>query len=168
MYEIGRICVKLAGRDAGGESVIVDVLDDKFVMIDGNVRRKKCNIIHLEPTSKKIDIKKGASHSEVKTAFEKIGLPVWETKPRKVAERPRKIRKKKEKVVAEVKTKGKVAANVKKDAKKEEKTEKPVKDAKVVEEKKTEKKAEPKKVEVKKEINSTKKQVVKKKAVKKE
>ena len=26
MIEIGRICVKLAGRDAGGECVVVDVL----------------------------------------------------------------------------------------------------------------------------------------------
>ena len=51
-------CVKIAGRDAGGRAVIVDVLDDNFVLIDGGVRRRKCNIIHLEPSDKKIDIKK--------------------------------------------------------------------------------------------------------------
>jgi len=52
MYEIGRICIKIAGRDAGRECVIVDVLKDKFMLIDGNVRRRKCNVIHLEPTKK--------------------------------------------------------------------------------------------------------------------
>ena len=110
MYEVGRICIKLAGRDAGKEAVIVDILDDKYVLIDGNVRRRKCNIMHLEPTSKMIEVKKKASHAEVKTAFEKINLGVWETKPRQTVERPKKVRVKKEtkkedKKVKEVKKK---------------------------------------------------------------
>ena len=95
MIEIGRICLKLAGRDGGREAVIVDILDNNFVLIDGNVRRRKCNILHLEPTSKKIDIKKGASHEEVKKEFVKLELPVWETKKKEKVERPRKIRGKK-------------------------------------------------------------------------
>ena len=57
MFEIGRICLKLAGRDAGREAVIVEILDDRHVLVDGNVRRRKCNIMHLEPTAKKIEIK---------------------------------------------------------------------------------------------------------------
>ncbi len=142
MYEIGRICVKLAGRDSGGEAVIVDILDDKYVLIDGNVRRRKCNIMHLEPSERKIAIKKGATHQTVKAAFEKIGLPVWETKPRKAGERPRKVRKKKVKVEEEGKKKGKKGEEKKEGAGKKGKTEKKgkkekvVKEAEIVEEKK--------------------------------
>ena len=58
MIEIGRICIKTAGRDGGREAVVVDVLDNTYVLVDGNVRRRKCNILHLEPTSRKMDIKK--------------------------------------------------------------------------------------------------------------
>lgn len=154
MYEVGRICIKIAGRDAGREAVIIDILDDKLVLIDGNVRRRKCNVFHLEPTAKKVDIKKKASHEEVKAAFEKIGLGTWETKPRKTAERPKKVRKKKENVEEK-------KGVTKKTTKKEDKI---VKEAKVVEEKK-----EPKKDGKKAETKETtiKKKVVKK-TVKKE
>lgn len=96
MIEIGRICVKLAGRDAGREAVIVDILDDKYVLVDGNVRRRKCNILHLEPTERKADIKKNASHEDVKEEFSKLKLPVWEAKAKEKGERPRKVRGKKE------------------------------------------------------------------------
>ena len=48
--EIGRICVKTAGRDASKKCVIIDLLDDKYVLIDGETRRRKCNIIHIEPS----------------------------------------------------------------------------------------------------------------------
>jgi large subunit ribosomal protein L14e len=58
MYQIGRLCVKLAGRDARKKCVIIDVLDNNFVMIDGQTRRKKCNIRHLEPLDKVLKIKK--------------------------------------------------------------------------------------------------------------
>jgi len=95
MIEIGRICVKICGRDGGGECVVVDILKDNYVLIDGNVRRRKCNILHLEPTSKKMDIKKGASHEDVKKEFAKLKIAVWETKKKEKTERPRKMRKKK-------------------------------------------------------------------------
>ena len=117
MLGVGRVCVKIAGRDAGGECVIVDVLDGKLVLIDGNVRRKKCNVLHLEPTAKTLDIKQGATHEEVKKAFELLSLPVWETKAKQPAARPLKRRgikgegsgekPKKEKKVREAKVVGK-------------------------------------------------------------
>lgn len=96
MIEIGRICVKLAGRDAGRECVIVDILDEQYVLIDGNVRRRKCNILHIEPTSRSIELKKGASHEEVKKEFSKLKIPVWDTKPKPKTERPKKKRKTRE------------------------------------------------------------------------
>lgn len=81
MLEVGRICVKLAGRDAGKKAVIVDV-QDNYATIDGEVRRRKCNMFHLEPTSKTIEIKKNASHSDIKSEFEKLGMKVFESKPK--------------------------------------------------------------------------------------
>ena len=115
--EIGRLCVKIAGRDAGGKCVVVDTVDDNYVLIDGDVRRKKCNIKHLEPLADTIDIKKGASHADVAAAFKKLKLDVWETKKKEAAEKPKRVRKVKEKA-PEAKPK-----KEKKPAKKEEKPE---------------------------------------------
>ena len=125
MIEVGRICVKIAGRDAGGKCVVVDILDDNFVTIDGNVRRRKCNVAHLEPMDETIKISKGATHEDVKSEFDKLKISVWSTKPKKAGERPRKIRGKKKKVeaaAAETKGKGKKSAK-KEDSKTAEKKE---------------------------------------------
>ena len=102
MIEVGRICVKIAGRDSGRKCVVVEIVDDNYVMIDGDVRRKKCNIRHLEPLDKVIKISKGASHADVETEFKKLKLSVWKTKPKKAEERPRKKRKVKKKVEEKV------------------------------------------------------------------
>ncbi len=117
MIEIGRLCVKTAGRDSRRKCVIVDIVDDNFVLIDGDVRRKKCNIKHLEPLDKVIKIRKGASHDIVVSEFKKLKLPIWEKKSKEKKERPRKVRKKKEKRPEEEKKPKKV---VKKEKPKEE------------------------------------------------
>lgn len=93
MIEIGRLCIKLAGRDAGLKCVVVDILDDKFVLIDGETRRRKCNILHIEPLKDIIKIKKNDSHETIKEEFEKLGLKARETNPKQKTERPRKKRK---------------------------------------------------------------------------
>ncbi len=72
--EIGRVCVKTAGREAGKICVIVDILDKNFVIVDGLVKRRRCNIKHLEPTEKKVDIERGASTEEVRLALDAAGL----------------------------------------------------------------------------------------------
>ncbi len=77
--EVGRICVKLRGREAGRKCVIVDIIDENFVLITGpkqltGVKRRRCNIDHLEPLDKKIEISKGASDEEVLKALESAGL----------------------------------------------------------------------------------------------
>ena len=98
--EVGRLCVKIAGRDAGKECLIVDVTDKNFVLIDGNTRRRKCNIDHLELLPQKADIKKGATHEEVLTALKALGIkpeaksPAKPKKERKVAEAPKAEEKK--------------------------------------------------------------------------
>jgi large subunit ribosomal protein L14e len=80
VFEIGRLVMKIAGRDAGGKGVVVEQLDSIYVLVDGGLRRKKVNIKHLEPLSAVIELNSGAAHEEVKRAFEKLGLLVWEKK----------------------------------------------------------------------------------------
>ena len=74
--EVGRICVKLSGRETGQKCVIVDVIDKNFVLATGpqkisGVRRRRTNVKHLEPTEDSIDIKKGASDEDVAKAIGK-------------------------------------------------------------------------------------------------
>jgi large subunit ribosomal protein L14e len=95
MIDVGRICVKTAGRDAGLKCVVVDVIDDNFVLIDGETRRRKCNILHLEPLDKTVELKKGASHADVVKAFERLGYGVFAPKTKQKKARPRKARKSK-------------------------------------------------------------------------
>lgn len=77
--EIGRICVKLCGREAGKKCVIVDIIDKNFVLITGpkpvtGVKRRRTNIKHLDPLPEKIDIKRGASDNDVIEALKAKGL----------------------------------------------------------------------------------------------
>ena len=95
MIELGRLCLKIAGRDAGKKCIVIDILDNNYVLIDGETRRRKCNISHLEPLDVVIEVKKKASHYEIKTEFKKLGLNVLETKPKPKTERPKKVKGKK-------------------------------------------------------------------------
>ncbi|MBX5321372.1 MAG: 50S ribosomal protein L14e [Candidatus Bathyarchaeota archaeon] len=77
--EVGRICVKVCGREAGKKCVIVDIIDKSFVLVTGpktvtGVKRRRANINHLEPLAEKIDIKRGASDEEVVEALKAKGL----------------------------------------------------------------------------------------------
>ncbi len=76
VFEIGRLCVKTAGRDAMQYCVVVEEVDNNFVIVDGNTRRKKVNKLHIEPLSKVLKIKKGALTAEVLALFEKEGIEV--------------------------------------------------------------------------------------------
>ncbi len=93
MMEIGRLCVKVAGRDAGNKCVIVDILENKLVLIDGDVRRRKCSVTHLIPTTETIDVKQGATHEDVVSAFDAKGLKSRTTKPKTAKPKPVKTRK---------------------------------------------------------------------------
>jgi len=123
MLEVGRVCVKIAGRDAGMKCVIVDVKGSKYT-IDGQTRRREVNGLHLEPLAEKVDIKKGASHADVAKALLGLKIECKESKPRKPAARPKKVRKAKvkaPKVKAKVEAKPKeVKAGAKEEKPKEE------------------------------------------------
>jgi len=76
--EVGRICVKLAGREAGSKCVIVDIVDKSFVLVTGpktvtGIKRRRVNINHIEPVQDKIEIKRGASDEEVAEALKASG-----------------------------------------------------------------------------------------------
>jgi len=76
--EVGRICVKVAGREAGRRCVIVDIIDKNFVLVTGpksitGVKRRRANIKHLKPTEKKIKIRRRAADEEVIKALAEAG-----------------------------------------------------------------------------------------------
>ena len=76
--EVGRICVKLSGREAGRKCVVVDLTDKSFVLITGpkevtGVKRRRVNINHIEPLQDSIEIQRGASDEEVKEALKSAG-----------------------------------------------------------------------------------------------
>ncbi len=82
VLEIGRVCVKLNGREAGRKCVVVDIIDQNFVIIDGDVKRRRVNIKHLEPTNIVLNIQKGAKTEDVIKEMLKNKIPVsyWKLK----------------------------------------------------------------------------------------
>ncbi len=123
VFEIGRLCIKIAGRDAGKKTLVVDVLENNYVLIDGLTRRRKCNIMHLEPLDKVLKIAKGASTDVVLKALKDEGIEIPEKTKKKdkkeTTPRPKKQKVKKEKPV---KVKKEIKKPVKEEKKKEEKT----------------------------------------------
>lgn len=101
MFNVGRLCMKVAGRDAGKYCVVVDVLDDHYVLVDGETRRRKVNVLHVEPLDRTVELERGASHDDVKKALEASGLKARETKPKEKKARPVKVRKAKTALKAE-------------------------------------------------------------------
>ncbi len=67
---VGRVCVKQFGREAGKKCVIVDRVDKNFVLVAG-IRRRRCNVKHLDPTDTVLDIQQGASDADLKKALKK-------------------------------------------------------------------------------------------------
>jgi large subunit ribosomal protein L14e len=123
MIEVGRVVLKIAGRDANKKGVIIEILDDNYVMIDGQVRRRKCNILHLEPLNKLLKVKDKATHDEVVKLLKAEGIVVEEkkAKDKPKTEKPMKQRKGKKKVDVPVEEKPKAKKETKPAAKKEAK-----------------------------------------------
>ena len=76
--EVGRVCVKVAGRESGRKCVIVDVMDKSFVLVTGpknvtGVKRRRVNINHVAPTEDTIQVGRGASDEEVTQMLEASG-----------------------------------------------------------------------------------------------
>ena len=79
MIEPGRIVLKIAGRESGKYAVIVENTSDNFVLITGpktitGVKRRKCNIDHIEPTENKLDIDSKADDATIENLWKSSGL----------------------------------------------------------------------------------------------
>lgn len=86
--KIGQVCTKTAGRETGQRCLVIDTVDDNFVMISGpRVKRRRCNVKHLDAMSHVLSIKKGATDEEVINILTKAGLmegiTVKKPKPKK-------------------------------------------------------------------------------------
>ena len=74
LVEVGRICVKTRGREAGKKCVVVERVDKNFVLVTGppevtGVRRRRSNVDHLTPTKNTVDVKAGAEDAAVVKAL---------------------------------------------------------------------------------------------------
>jgi large subunit ribosomal protein L14e len=123
MMNIGRLCVKIAGRDAGKKCVIIEILEGNLVMIDGETRRRKCNIKHLQPLTQELSVNEKASHEDIVEAFKTIGIELKSTTPKQKTEKPAKQKKAKvvEATKDDKKSKKKADKKAKDDAKTAEK-----------------------------------------------
>ena len=71
--------MKIAGREAGKYCVVVKKMDESFVMVTGpkeltSVKRRRCNINHLEPLLDVIKIRSDAPDSDVLKAYQEASL----------------------------------------------------------------------------------------------
>ena len=76
--EIGRICVKQAGREQGKKCIIVDVMDKSFILVTGpknltGVKRRRVNLEHVSVLEDKVEVRRGASDEEVVQVLETVG-----------------------------------------------------------------------------------------------
>jgi len=135
--DVGRICMKVAGREAGRYCVVLKKLDKQFVLVTGpkdltGVKRRRCNIDHLEATGDSLSVKEEASETEVIKAYEKIGFMrkfgLKRPSPEVIKEAEKKVKKVEKK------------PEKKKEKKKPEKKEKPKKEKKPKEKKAAKKK----------------------------
>jgi len=181
--EIGRVCMKIAGREAGRYCVVLKKLDDTFVLVTGpkvltGVKRRRCNVEHLEPTQYIVKVSAEAAENEVIKAYKATGLlkkfGLRKPSPEVVKEAEKKVKKKEKKPKEEKKEKPEKKPKEKKEEKKKPEKGKGIKiklkipslrKAKKPEKKKEKPKKKPKKKKVEK--KKAKKEPSKKKPKKK-
>lgn len=118
MIEIGRLVTKTKGHEKGRAAIVVEIIDAHTVIIDGDVKRRKANVAHLEPHVEKFDIPKKASTAEVRKLLEEKGLIFerkkgnYTKKERKGGDRPKKGQNKKAGKPAKKKAKKKPEAEI--------------------------------------------------------
>ena len=72
--DVGRVCVKLAGREVGRKCAILERIDKNFVLVAApGVKRRRCNVRHLEPTDLVLEFQ-GTGEEAVKAALEKANV----------------------------------------------------------------------------------------------
>ncbi len=78
--------MKVAGKDAGKMVVVVEKIDDNFVIVDGNTKRRRCKIAHLEPLQEVLKINKGETTQDVISEMKKAGIKI--IKKEKIKRKP--------------------------------------------------------------------------------
>ncbi len=76
MIEVGRVCMKIAGRDAGKLCVVVNKKDANFVKIKGFTRERVVNIKHLEPLPFTIDVEKEDINKKLEEIAKKLKIKI--------------------------------------------------------------------------------------------
>jgi len=80
MFKPGLICRKTAGKEKGQVCIVLEV-KDSLATIDGYVKKRKCNIGHLEPLAT-TELPKEASHEDIIKLLEALGFRNNEIKKR--------------------------------------------------------------------------------------
>jgi len=94
LYDVGRVCMKIAGREAGRYCIVLENVNDNFVLVDGDVLRKRCNVAHLEPLNIVLKVEKTSSKPEIIAMLKKEGL-LKEKKEKKAAKEKKGPKKEK-------------------------------------------------------------------------
>ncbi len=94
MIEVGRVIVKIAGRDAGKVGAIIDVYENNYVLIEGEVRRRKVNLNHLELLDKKITVEAQADKKTVVSQLKSLGYEIEEKESKEKKDKKEKPLKK--------------------------------------------------------------------------
>lgn len=86
VLEVGRVCLKICGREAGRYATVIKPAgkskeEKSFVFVTGprlltGVKRRRANIDHLKATEYKLEISDNATDEQVIAAYEKAGLIV--------------------------------------------------------------------------------------------
>ena len=70
--EIGDICIKTRGRNAGKKVVVLSKPEKGMVIVEGaNIKKKRCNVLHLLQLKEKASIGANASHADIVKALKK-------------------------------------------------------------------------------------------------
>ena len=68
--DIGRVCMKLQGREKGKKCVILDVIDRNFVVVAGpGVKRRRVNMDHILALDEIVNVQRDASDAEIAGAL---------------------------------------------------------------------------------------------------
>jgi large subunit ribosomal protein L14e len=68
--DIGRVCLKVKGREQGEKCVVLDVIDRNFVIVVGpNVKRRRVNMNHIIPLDEAVELQKNATDEEAIAAL---------------------------------------------------------------------------------------------------
>ncbi len=76
--DVGMICIKTVGKEAGKKCVVMDIIDKNFAIITGpkevtGVKRRRVGIKHLLLTGEAVDVKEGMSDEELVSVLKKSG-----------------------------------------------------------------------------------------------